>query len=303
MINIIDKLNFKNDPEIKATISGESLYYSSEIEKLKNTLFNSHQKRNIVITDAAIYNFKGKEKKRRIEIAKLRGITINKNNNEFAIHGIDNEYDYSYSSKDRLIIIQTIEEIHETKTGKELLFCIKKDKDLQKYIVSKKEREKNPKMYKIKEDELMSIKEFIESNGNVNINTHPASLALEREFSNINNRYKEENLSNFKVLSLLANGSTANVYLASYFGENVALKVFDKVKILKHNWIQKVLLEKNLLCLNNDKFLGELKFYFMTPTKIIFVMPFYQGGDLLSSLERHGSFDESTTAFYGVQIA
>ena len=46
-----------------------------------------------------------------------------------------------------------------------------------------------------------------------------------------------------------------------------------------------------------------MKFYFTTKTKIIFVLPFYRGGDLFNFLQNHGPFDEETTAFYITQVA
>ena len=46
-----------------------------------------------------------------------------------------------------------------------------------------------------------------------------------------------------------------------------------------------------------------MKFYFTTRTKIIFVLPFYPGGDLFNMLIKNGKFDESSAAFYAAQIA
>ena len=41
----------------------------------------------------------------------------------------------------------------------------------------------------------------------------------------------------------------------------------------------------------------------MTETKIIFVMPFYQGGDLFQFQVKKKTFDESIVAFILVQVA
>jgi serine/threonine protein kinase len=46
-----------------------------------------------------------------------------------------------------------------------------------------------------------------------------------------------------------------------------------------------------------------MKFYFTTKTKLVFVLPFYPGGDLFNMLIKTGRFDETTTAFYAAQIA
>ena len=51
--------------------------------------------------------------------------------------------------------------------------------------------------------------------------------------------------------------------------------------------------------MNNVK----IKFYFTTKTKVIFVLPFYPGGDLFNLILKVGKFDESTIAFYATQIA
>ena len=68
-------------------------------------------------------------------------------------------------------------------TQNELLFYISSDKDLTKYVVSKSDRKKIKEcMNKIEPKQLMSIREFIESGGNMNINTHANSQLLEAEF-------------------------------------------------------------------------------------------------------------------------
>ena len=150
----------------------------------------------------------------------------------------------------------------------------------------------------------MSIKEYIDSDGSLNINTHPNSQKLEDEFKK-NNKYKEDiTFSNFEVYSLIGQGNSANIYLANYNEEMVALKVIDKAYIYHNEMMDKIQLEKNILSsFKEEKFLCHMKFFFMTNTKICFVLPFYSGGDLYSLLEANGPFDEATAAFYGVQVA
>ena len=83
----VDKLNLVNDNEIKAMLGHEEIYYSDKIIKIRQGLFSSNQERTILITDQAIYNLKGKEKKRRIDIKNLSGITISRISEQFVIHG------------------------------------------------------------------------------------------------------------------------------------------------------------------------------------------------------------------------
>ena len=65
MIERIDKLNFEDNSVIKEKIGDESIYYLDKIQKKKNGLISKVQERNFLITDQAIYNFKGNELKRK----------------------------------------------------------------------------------------------------------------------------------------------------------------------------------------------------------------------------------------------
>jgi len=299
-----DNLNFENNSVIKEKIGSENIYYSDKVYKINTSIFTKTQERNFLITDQAIYNFKGTELKRRIRIQDLKCITTAKLSDEFIIHGNENEYDYLFISQDKNKIINILQAVFEILTHKNLLFCIKNDSNLSKFVVGKKERKKNPNAFKIEKKELMSIKEFIEGNGNKNINSHPSSQKLEVEFQN-NKTYKENvSFSDFEIIALIGQGNSANIYLATYQGDYVALKVIDKAYIFDNDMINNIILEKNILSsFTDEKFLCHMKFFFMTNTKICFVLPFYQGGDLYSFLESNGPFEDSVAAFYGVQVA
>jgi len=149
----------------------------------------------------------------------------------------------------------------------------------------------------------MSIREFIESGGSMNINTHANSLLLEEEFKK-ENYYKDESLSNFDIKSVIGKGKASTIYLAIYQGEKVALKIFDKLYLYKNDLVEGIILEKKILSSFTDKkFLCHIKFYFSTKTKIVFVLPFFQGGDLFNMLLTNKKFDFSTVGFYATQIA
>ena len=304
MFEKIDRLKFEENPIVREKIGDENIYFSDKIIKINTSIITKRQERNILITDKAIYNFKILELKRRIKIAGLKGITISKLSNEFLLHGDENEYDYLYISEDRKKIIIIIQTVYETLTKKNLLFCIKNESSLTRYLVTKKERRKTPYAFKLDKKELMSIKEFIDSDGSLNLNTHPNSQKLEDEFKK-NKTYKENiSFSDFEIISLIGQGNTANIYLANYDDELVALKVIDKAYIYDNEMINNIILEKNILSsFHDDKYLCHMNFFFMTETKICFVLPFYPGGDMYSFLEQHGPFDDATAAFYGVQVA
>ena len=300
----MDTLNLGNEPKIRNIINDEEIYYSDKIIKIRVGLFSANQERIILITNKYVYNIKGTEEKRRIDINNITGITISRISPQFILHckGKD-DYDYLYSSQNRMKIIEMLEIIFEKVTRKELLFSIQSEKDLSKYIVGKSERKKKPDLFKIEPNKLMSIKEFIESEGNMNINSHLGSFLLEEEFNKSNN-YKKESLDNFVISSIIGKGKSSTIYLAKYKEEDVVLKIFDKLFLYKNQLIERIILEKNILCsFTDNKFLCHMKFYFSTNSKIIFVLPFYGGGDLFHLLLQRKVLDEPTVAFYGVQIA
>lgn len=304
--DVTDNLNFEDDEAIKSIIGEEKIYFSDKVCKKSQGLIGSKkQERNLLITDTAVYNLKEKQLKRRIEIKDLKGITISKLSDQFIIHGNQNEYDYLYSYAERKKIVATLQSLFESITHKDLLFCIKNEKDLEKFLVGKNERKKTPSLFKINPEELMSIREFIDSDGSTNINCHPNSQKLEKEFEK-NNKYQEGvTFNDFEIVALIGQGSSANVYLANYNGEEVALKVIDKAYVYKNNCIDKILLEKNILSSfpNESNMLCQMKLCFMTDTKICFVLPFFKGGDLYNFLEKNEKFNEKDTAFYAIQIA
>ena len=165
MVEVEDKLNFQDNPAIKNKIGDEQIYFSDKIQKKTVEMFSKTQERNMVLTDLALYNFKGTEIKRRIKIEDLKAITISTISNQFILHCNQNEYDYLYIYPDRKKITKMLQNVYETKTGKDLLFCKKAEKDLSKFVVSKKERTKNPYLFKIEQHELTSIKDYIDGGG------------------------------------------------------------------------------------------------------------------------------------------
>ena len=88
-----DLLNYANDEEITSKIGNEKIFYSDKIEKYKFGklgLFSHFQKRNLLITDIAIYSFENNEIKRRIKIEDIYGITYSKISQQFVLHFNEN---------------------------------------------------------------------------------------------------------------------------------------------------------------------------------------------------------------------
>jgi len=175
MVEPEDKLGIENNMDITSKLGDEKIVFSDKMIKVNNSLFTKAQERIIVITDLALYLIKGNEIKRKVKIEDLKGITVSKTSNQFIIHGNQNEFDYLYIYGNRKKLIKILQSVYESLTNKDLLFCQKNEKDLSKYVVTKKERTKNPYLFKIEQSELTSIKNYIESDNSIQEDEEPLS--------------------------------------------------------------------------------------------------------------------------------
>jgi len=155
-----DHLDFENDPEIKKIITNEKFLFSDLIYKKNKFGFN--QSRNVVLTDNALYNLKGKKLQRRFDISKLKGITtsVAKGCQEFVLHGNEEEHDYLYMSRNKFTIIYLLEGAFEKLRGKEIDFIFTESASLKNRMTTKKEKESDPKFSRMDDSELCDIKEF-----------------------------------------------------------------------------------------------------------------------------------------------
>ena len=188
MVEPDDRLSLKNNSSITGKIGDEQINFSFRVQKYSRgsiSIFSRNQDRIIMITDKAFYNLDGNEIKRRIKLEDLYGITVSTLSNQFIIHGKSNEYDYLYISQDKKKIIKALQSSYKAKEGNDLLFCKKAEKDINKYVIPKKEATKNPYLKRINEAELSSIQEYIDSQDTspsggddfVNVDSQPKQAA------------------------------------------------------------------------------------------------------------------------------
>ena len=143
----------------------KKFFFSDKCQKKSVALFSKNQERNLVVTDSAVYNFKGNEMKIKINIESLKAITISNTSNQMIIHFIQDFYDYLIIYPDRKKLIKVLQSVYKSKKNQDLLFCKKNDQDLSQFVVTRKERTKNPYLFKINQNELSSIKDYIDDDG------------------------------------------------------------------------------------------------------------------------------------------
>ena len=142
-----DRLNFENNATIKKIIGEEKIIFSDKITKINvDKVLNKSQERNILITNLAIYNIKGDEKKRRIRIDELQGITISKLSHQFIIHCIKmNMTIYSFLNLEKKLLKYC--KLYSKLRHVKIYYSVKKMIKNQRNIQSAKRKEEKVLIY------------------------------------------------------------------------------------------------------------------------------------------------------------
>ena len=128
------------DKETEKKLSGEKTLFSDYVTKINKK--SIEQKRVLVITNIALYNFKEKKLKRRLEVKKIKGITASKTSDEFVVHGEGQEYDYHYKYKNKRTIIQILAAVYSTNTMSKLSFALVKKENLSEFVTLNEEKKR-----------------------------------------------------------------------------------------------------------------------------------------------------------------
>jgi len=90
-----------------------------------------------MVTTKAFYNLKGKDVKRKIDVKKIKGITVGTFGSEFVLH-VPEEYDYRYASSDRRNrILLMLTKATVKATGSKVPFFFKEEVCLFNYATTK----------------------------------------------------------------------------------------------------------------------------------------------------------------------
>ena len=104
---------------------------------------------------------------------------------------------------------------------------------------------------------------------------------------------KHITLGDFAIKRVIGRGTYGKVFLIEKIdehrigtGEVYAMKSLDKEQIINTETYSGVKLEKEVMERINHPFLVGLTYIFQTENKILFVMPFIQGGELFAHLHK-----------------
>ena len=152
-----DFMNFSKDNAITTNITREEeIQFSDKVEKINKNGWK--QNRFLLITDKAIYNLKNKTLKRRIDYKKVMGLTLAKQSEEFVIHCEDMDYDYHYISSKRPLIVEIISRNYSFVKQEELKLFEINLKNLNDFVTTKKEKEKQQKLSRMPKTGKINLK-------------------------------------------------------------------------------------------------------------------------------------------------
>ena len=298
-----DFLNFTKDFTIKNNVTREEeIQFSDTVQKINKNGWK--QSRNLVLTDKAIYNLKKKELKRRIDYTKIIGITLSKQSDEFVIHCLEMDYDYQFISQKKKTIVEIIAKNYEIIKEEELKLFEINVKNLNQFVTTKKEKEKQQSLSRMPKTGQINVKDYLfgnKSKTDVNIfQTKNSKKSNSINFKNIQANYED-----FEIKSVIGRGSVGKILLAKYIkdGKYYAIKSMRKDQIISEGIADNILVEKNILIKSQCEFILKLSFFFQTPERIYYVTPFIKGGDLYHKLKSEIFFKEDLVRFYTAQIA
>ncbi len=262
------------------------------------------QERNIVITNKALYNFKNKSLKRRIDLKVIQGMTVSKTTEELVIHCINDEHDYHYVSSRVNKIVETINKSYKILIVKDLLLFQIDQKDISNVVTQKKEKSSNQAFTKMPKTGNIAINMYLY--GKVNSpkgaekktletpNSPPLSKEVEIENPKLKWNNKSTRLEDFQILKVLGRGSFGKVCLVQHSttGAIYAMKALKKDVLLNQEQVENTLQEKVILSSVKHPFLVSLDFCFQTVDRIYFIMCFMRGGELFELLRKFRIFDE-----------
>ena len=298
-----DFLNFTKDFTIKNNVTREEeIQFSDTVQKINKNGWK--QSRNLVLTDKAIYNLKKKELKRRIDYTKIIGITLSKQSDEFVIHCLEMDYDYQFISQKKKTIVEIIAKNYELIKEEELKLFEINVKNLNQFVTTKKEKEKQQSKSRMPKTGQINVKDYLFGNkSKTDVNIFQAKNS--KKSNSINFKNIQANYEDFEIKSVIGRGSVGKILLAKYIkdGKYYAIKSMRKDQIISEGIADNILVEKNILIKSQCEFILKLSFFFQTPERIYYVTPFIKGGDLYHKLKNEIFFKEDLVRFYTAQIA
>ena len=232
------------------------------------------------------------------------GITLSKLSDEFVIHCEDLDYDYHYISSRKKTIIEIIAKNYEIVKEEELKLFEIGVKNLNTFVTTKKEKEKQQNLSRMPKTGQISVNDYLFGNkSKTDVQSIQPKKGAKKKKSTFQN--VEVNYNDFEIIKIIGRGSVGKVALVKYNNDQkyYAMKSMRKDQLISEGIADNVLVERNILIEGQCEFILTLSFFFQSQERIYFVTPFIKGGDLFHKLKNEIFFKENLVQFYAAQIA
>jgi hypothetical protein len=211
--------------------------------------------------------------------------------------GGEAEYDYYYVYSKKKKLIENISRPFRAMMNCDFILCEMDQKSLKAIVTTKKQKKKDssftmmPVEFKIDLNLYLNPPAFTIQNPSESDNLASPPKQRGNRSSTLYSKkkdIKEVCLDDFKVIKVIGRGAFGKVFLVEFLRnqELFAMKSLKKDVLLDQDQIENTLLEKKILESLDHPFLCTLEFCFQTEDKILFVMPFLNGGELFQHLKK-----------------
>jgi serine/threonine protein kinase len=213
------------------------------------------------------------------------------------------DYDYQFISQKKKTIVEIIAKNYELIKEEELKLFEINVKNLNQFVTTKKEKEKQQSKSRMPKTGQINVKDYLfgnKSKTDVNIVQPKKGKIIPSSFQNIQVFYDD-----FDIISVIGRGSVGKILLCKYKkdGKFYIMKSMRKDQIISEGTVDNILVEKNILMQGQCEFILTISFFFQTPERLYYVCPFIKGGDLFHKLKNDIFFKEDLVKFYSAQIA
>ncbi|QDZ17804.1 protein kinase [Chloropicon primus] len=289
-------------PVLKLLVScnahNEKIIFSDVVKKINRK--GSTQKRILMITTRAIYNLENNKCKRRIEVQDIGKIIVSRVSDQFILH-IPKEYDYHYSSSRSKEITSILEKVHHVYVGESLTVETLDDKDLTKYVLTKKDLEKrNKSAHMARRSSAGDLMKSMQKLGLAE--EKPQMPKVEGETHAVFG--EKVTIDDFELLKVLGKGSFGKVMQVKKkgTGEILAMKILQKDKVLEKHQLEHTKAERHILQAVQHPFMVHLRFAFQSESKLYMILDYVNGGELFFHLQNSVRFSEVRARLYGAEI-
>ncbi|KAM3131149.1 hypothetical protein pb186bvf_016729 [Paramecium bursaria] len=307
----IDEIGILGVPKITKTFQNDGIQSSQKLEFLqlsiqlkKTNQYGNQHSRYFVLTNKRILLLDKMTIRRKVPLNYLIAITLSSKSFEFILHFKDDydDDDLRLYSDRRSRVIESIVKVFSTELQQQLPSFQVSDNSLKKYVVYKEDR--NKKLQKLPKEtpKLLFYKPMQEENERKNqlVRVHQTTTHNKLIFA-----YDKDlgvQLSDFKLVKILANGSIAQIVLVENNKTQIqyAMKCVSKLPTTDQEFMDLSNFVK-FTTFHQNPFLLKLYYCFEYEQRWFFITQLHKS-DMYKKLEIVKKMDEKQAQFYACEI-